>query len=79
MANYLIRQGDLIRLKSRTVFGWKGYGIALEDQPLGVTNPVIPFRRLDDDPDSVSLAMRAEIARCRVSPSDPPAHPNPSP
>ena len=56
----LLRQGDHIRLKVRTIFGWKGKAIVIRDQ-LGPED-VIAWRRDSDDPNGPpSLSMRHEV------------------
>ena len=56
----LLREGDRISLKVRTVFGWKGDAVVVRDQlsPGGI----IAWRRDSDDPDvAPSFAMRHEV------------------
>lgn len=61
----LLRKGDHIRLKVRTISGWKGEAIVVEDQ-LSVDDRSVTFRRLDSDPEMPpGLAMRHEVALIR--------------
>ena len=61
----LLRKGDRIRLKVRTLDGWKGEAIVVEDQ-LSVADRLVTFRPLGSDPEMPpGLAMRHEVALIR--------------
>ena len=61
-----IKKGDRIRLKVQTVFGWKGYAYAKQDQLTDDPSEVIEFFRENKDPQTDHcIACRFEVARCR--------------
>ena len=69
---HLIKKGDRIRLKNRSVFGWQGYGIAKYDQQSNDPGEVICFYREGGDPfEDHAIACRFEVARCRLQPQRP--------
>ena len=68
-----IKKGDLIRLKTRSIGGWKGYAIAKQDQLSSDPNEVIVYYPEGDDPSRDSIACRFEVARCRHQPERPAA------
>ena len=63
----LLRAGDRIRLKVRTMGGWKGEATVVKDQH-GQDDPLVYFRR-DDRPDwwPPGCALRDEVALVRSS------------
>ncbi len=67
MAAKLLKRGDRIRLKVRTIDGWKGVGIVTEDQL--TVNSTVVFHKEDNNcpPDSIwygrCFACRHEVAR----------------
>jgi len=58
-----LRKGDRIRLKARTMSGWKGTGTVVEDQRIG--NPSVQFVKDGDTPEIPSGALRHEVAKLR--------------
>ena len=69
----LLKKGDRIRLKVRTILGWKGYGTVSEDQLHA--DSTVWFSRDGDDPEDImfgrSAACRHEVAKVRVPPNAP--------
>lgn len=62
----LIRKGDLIRVKTRTVNGRKGIAVALSDQDCPGPDQTIPFRwRNQPDDCAPSIALRHQVALVR--------------
>ncbi len=65
--SHRIKKGDRIRLKVRLFSGWKGYGIAKEDQRSNYCGELICFYREGFDPEERCHACRYEVARCRAT------------
>ena len=66
MARRLLKKGDRIRLKVRTVCGWKGMGVVVEDQ--FVRGGLVRFRKEGDDPGLLhdhNVACDHEVALLR--------------
>ncbi len=68
----LIRKGDLIRVKTRTVSGRKGVAVAAGDQSTPGPDQVIPFRwRGQPDDCAPSIALRSQVALVRYPANSP--------
>jgi len=58
----LLKKGDRIRLKVRTIFGWKGIGTVIEDQLH--ENSAVRFKK-DENGSNNCTACRHEVAKMR--------------
>lgn len=65
-----LRKGDLIRLKVRTAFKWKGLAVVAEDQLLHDPDSIVAFHRLGHPDEATSIALRKEVALVRDDQSD---------
>ena len=64
-----LKKGDHVRLKIRTISGWKGTGIVLHDQYSNSPESIIKFRPDDADPNDEwrnCHALRRELSKIRT-------------
>ena len=60
-----LRKGDVIRLKVRTAFGWRGYGIVNRDMAEHDPDATVSFYRFGHSPDEMCIAKRHQVALVR--------------
>lgn len=61
----LLKKGDKIRLKVRTLFGWKGIGIVMEDQIERGGDASIRYQKEGTEQD-MCFALRYQVSKCRA-------------
>lgn len=63
---WTLRTGDRIRLKTRTVFGFKGIAIVLRDTSSSPDGLVAWRPEGSSDHSFIGHAIRCEVAKCRI-------------
>jgi hypothetical protein len=64
--NWTLNKGDRIRLKVRTIGGFKGYATVLNESPVTGPNDTVEFCPEGcDDTYYLGVACRHEVAKCR--------------